>query len=55
MPDHWTLAMKQSKSKDRLVREELSDGSVYEYLPMGKHVVSAPGVCRGRPTFKRST
>jgi uncharacterized protein (DUF433 family) len=35
----------------KMVREEL-DGQVYEYLPLGKYVVSAPGVCRGRPTFK---
>jgi uncharacterized protein (DUF433 family) len=39
-------------AKQRLVREELADGQVYEYIPLGKHVVSAPGVCRGRPTFK---
>ena len=38
--------------KQRLVREELPDGQVYEYVPLGKHVVSAPDVCRGRPTFK---
>jgi uncharacterized protein (DUF433 family) len=37
--------------KRKIVREEL-DGQVYEYLPLGKYVVSAPGVCRGRPTFK---
>jgi len=24
----------------------------YEYFPLGKFIVSAPGVCRGRPTFK---
>ena len=23
----------------------------YEFTPLGKYVVSAPGVCRGRPTF----
>ncbi len=39
-------------TRPRLVREKLSDGQMYEYLPLGKHVVSAPGVCRGRPTFK---
>jgi len=39
-------------ARQRLVREELADGQVYEYIPLGKHVVSAPGVCRGRPTFK---
>src|SRR6516165_3480825 len=38
--------------KQRLVREELPNGQIYEYVPLGKHVVSAPGVCRGRPTFK---
>src|SRR5687768_14880929 len=27
-------------------------GAVYEYYPLGEHVVAAPGVCRGRPTFK---
>jgi uncharacterized protein (DUF433 family) len=27
-------------------------GDWYEYRPLGKFVVSAPGVCRGRPTFK---
>jgi uncharacterized protein (DUF433 family) len=35
----------------KMVREEL-DGQIYEYIPLGKYVVSAPGVCRGRPTFK---
>ena len=24
----------------------------YEYVPLGKHVVSAAAICRGRPTFK---
>ena len=38
--------------KRKLVREELPDGQVYEYIPLGKHIVSAPGICRGRPTFK---
>ena len=38
--------------KHRLVHEKLADGQVYEYFPLGKYVVSAPGVCRGRPTFK---
>jgi uncharacterized protein (DUF433 family) len=39
-------------TKQGLVQEELADGQVYEYLPLGKHIVSAPKVCRGRPTFK---
>ena len=33
------------------VREEL-DGASYEYLPLGKYVVAAKGVCGGRPTIK---
>jgi uncharacterized protein (DUF433 family) len=40
------------KPKDvQLVREVLGD-DVYEYYPLGRHVVVAPGVCGGRPTFK---
>jgi uncharacterized protein (DUF433 family) len=27
-------------------------GETYEYLPLGKHVVRAKGVCGGKPTFK---
>jgi uncharacterized protein (DUF433 family) len=34
-----------------LVRET-HGGEAYEYYPLGKHVVSVPGVCGGRPTFK---
>jgi uncharacterized protein (DUF433 family) len=37
--------------KRKLVREEYG-GEMYEYFPIGKYIVSAPGVCRGRPTFK---
>ena len=37
--------------KRKVIREEM-DGQVYEYIPLGKYIVSAPGVCRGRPTFK---
>ena len=35
----------------KLVREERGE-EVYEYFPLGKHVVVAPGVCGGRPTIK---
>ena len=31
---------------------EIVSGEVYEYRPIGKYIVSAPEVCRGRPTFK---
>ncbi|MBI4664162.1 MAG: DUF433 domain-containing protein [Verrucomicrobia bacterium] len=31
---------------------ELRGTAAYEYYPLGRHVVVAPGVCGGRPTFK---
>lgn len=37
--------------KKRMVRE-IVGGESYAYFPLGKHVVSCPEVCRGRPTFK---
>ncbi len=37
--------------KRQLVREKVGE-EWYEYVPLGKHIVSAPAVCRGRPTFK---
>jgi uncharacterized protein (DUF433 family) len=33
------------------VREQVGE-EWYDYLPLGRFVVSAPAVCRGRPTFK---
>ena len=35
----------------KLVRENYG-GEPYEYYPLGRYVVAAPGVCGGRPTFK---
>lgn len=35
----------------KLVRE-MYGGEPYEYYPLGKYVVAAPGICGGRPTFK---
>ena len=35
----------------KLVREMMG-GESYEYYPLGQHIVAAPGVCGGRPTFK---
>ena len=35
----------------KLVRKTTADG-VYEYYPIGRYVVIAPGVCGGRPTFR---
>jgi uncharacterized protein (DUF433 family) len=39
------------KRRPKVVRE-IVGGEVYEYVPLGKHIVSAKGVCGGRPTFK---
>ena len=35
----------------KLIRQEDAAGA-YEFYPIGRHVVIAPGVCGGRPTFK---
>ena len=34
-----------------LVREDYG-GRIYEYYPLGEHIVAAPGICGGRPTIK---
>lgn len=44
-------ATRKRPASDKLVRE-IYNGESYEYYPLGKYVVSAPGVCGGRPTFK---
>jgi len=31
---------------------EMVNGDLYQYYPLGQHVVRAVGVCGGRPTFK---
>ena len=41
----------RASTETRLVRE-IVGGEPYEYYPLGEHVVIAPGVCGGRPTFK---
>jgi uncharacterized protein (DUF433 family) len=38
-------------SEAKLVIERVG-GELYEYYPLGDHVVRAVGVCGGRPTFK---
>ncbi len=38
-------------STRQLVRE-LHGGEPYDYYPLGEHVVVAPSICGGRPTFK---
>lgn len=40
-----------SVSVSEWVHEEI-DGVSYDYLPLGKYVVAARGVCGGRPTIK---
>jgi len=39
------------KTAKKLVRE-IVGGEPYEYYPVGRYIVIAPGVCGGRPTFK---
>lgn len=46
-----TTALKGKASKPKLV-QEIYGGEIYEYYPLGKYIVAAPGVCGGRPTFK---
>jgi len=36
----------------RKMMTEIVGGEPYEYYPIGEHVVSAVGICDGRPTFK---
>lgn len=33
---------------------EMVGGELYQYYPLGKHVVRAIGGCGGRPTFKHT-
>ena len=42
---------KQPPTTHQMIREQIGE-EWYEYVPLGKFVVSAPAVCRGRPTFK---
>ncbi|MCX6027807.1 MAG: DUF433 domain-containing protein [Chloroflexi bacterium] len=43
--------VRSGSHKRELVRE-MYGSDVYEYYPLGEHIVAAPGVCGGRPTFK---
>ena len=42
---------KPAEANKPLVREQVG-GEWYAFMPLGNYVVSAPAVCRGRPTFK---
>src|SRR5438045_3993247 len=44
---------KSKNTKPQLIRE-MAGGEPYEYYALGKHIVSAPGICGGRPTFKHT-
>ena len=46
-----TSSTEQKDTKHVLLRETLH-GEPYEYYPLGKYIVAAPGVCGGRPTIK---
>jgi uncharacterized protein (DUF433 family) len=39
------------KTTKKLIHE-IVGGELYEYYPVRRHIVVAPGVCGGRPTFK---
>lgn len=43
-------ALRPARAKKLVI--EMYGGEPYEYYPLGKYVVAAPGVCGGRPTFK---
>lgn len=49
----YNTRMMKPTDSTRLVQEQVGD-EMYEYYPLGTHVVMAPGVCGGRPTFKRT-
>jgi len=36
----------------RKLMTEMAGGELYQYYPLGKHVVRPINVCGGRPTFK---
>jgi len=46
-----SAATNRKASQEKLA-QEMYGGEVYEYYPLGKYIVAAPGICGGRPTFK---
>ncbi|MBM4458295.1 MAG: DUF433 domain-containing protein [Chloroflexi bacterium] len=42
----------RSQPQRRELVREICNGDIYEYFPLGEHIVAAPGVCGGRPTFR---
>ncbi len=43
----------KNRQQDEFIVEQ-HGGEDYVYLPLGKYVVAAPGVCGGRPTLKHT-
>ena len=43
---------KKRKAPPKKLAREIYGGEEYQYYPLGKYIVAAPGVCGGRPTFK---
>jgi uncharacterized protein (DUF433 family) len=43
---------KRTKAEPSKLVREIYGGEVYEYYPLGEHIVAARGVCGGRPTIK---
>ena len=41
-----------SEHTTKTLVHEVIGGEPYAYYPLGQHIVVAPGVCGGRPTFK---
>ncbi len=41
-----------AKTRAKKLVVEMQGDEPYEYYPLGKYIVAAPGVCGGRPTFK---
>jgi uncharacterized protein (DUF433 family) len=46
------LSANKRKPSQKKLEREMHGGEIYEYYPLSKYVVAAPGVCGGRPTFK---
>ena len=44
--------MRSTKKPTKKLVREVVGSEPYEYYPVGRHIVVAPGVCGGRPTFK---
>jgi len=49
---NFTMKPAKTRFTTKGLAREVRGGETYEYFPLGKYVVAAPGVCGGRPTFK---